>query len=364
MIDLLDRSYEPALEEIGEYVGNPVFQKFCLEIQEKYKGKEKIEFSSCSLEPGWNIKFKKSGKSLCTIYPKESFFTVLVVIGKKEKETVESMLPGLSAELQDIYRQTKEGNGQRWLMIDLEDQDSIYQDTLRLIGTRTEPRKEKENGGLADYLPIWGQLTRAQQDRLSESMVRRFIKKGTVIHNGSMDCAGLLLVISGQLRAYILSDEGREITIYRLFERDLCLFSASCMIRSIQFEVIIQAEKDSDLWIIPTEVYHQIMEESAAVANYTNEVMASRFSEVMWLIEQILWKSLDKRISSFLLEESAIENTDRLKITHETIAGHLGTHREVVTRMLHYFQNEGMVALSRGMIEITDRKKLETFCKE
>lgn len=85
---------------------------------------------------------------------------------------------------------------------------------------------------------------------------------------------------------------------------------------------------------------------------------------MMWLVEQIMWKSLDKRISSFLLEESAIENSDRLKITHEMIAGHLGTHREVVTRMLHYFQNEGMITLSRGTVEIINRKKLEAFCKE
>ena len=212
--------------------------------------------------------------------------------------------------------------------------------------------------------PVWDRLSADQQSRILSNLVFREIKKGTVIHSGSADCTGLLLVKSGQLRAYILSDEGREITIYRLFDRDLCLFSASCMMRSIQFEITIQAEKDSSLWIIPTEIYQQIMKESAPLSNYTNEIMASRFSEVMWLVEQIMWKSLDKRISSFLLEESAIENSDRLKITHETIAGHLGTHREVVTRMLHYFQNEGMIALSRGTVEIINRKKLEAFCKE
>lgn len=91
-----------------------------------------------------------------------------------------------------------------------------------------------------------------------------------------------------------------------------------------------------------------------AVANFTSELMATRFSEVMWLIEQIMWKSLDKRVAAFLLEESAIEGTALLKITHETIANHLGTHREVITRMLRYFQSEGLVKLSRGAIEVTD----------
>ena len=212
-----------------------------------------------------------------------------------------------------------------------------------------------------DYFPIWDHLNQDQQGRLQNSVALRSAPKGTVLHNGDMDCTGLLLVKSGQLRAYILSDEGREITLYRLFDRDMCLFSASCMMRSIQFEVTIEAEKDSRLWIIPPEVYQRLMEESAPVANYTNELMASRFSEVMWLMEQIMWKSLDKRLAAFLLEEAAIEGTDELKITHETIANHLGSHREVITRMLRYFQNEGMVKLSRGMVAILDREKLEAL---
>lgn len=211
----------------------------------------------------------------------------------------------------------------------------------------------------SQYFPIWNKLTDDQRQRISQRVVRREVKKGTLLHDGSNECTGLLLVRTGQLRAYILSDEGREITIYRLFDRDMCLFSASCIMRSIQFEVTVEAEKDTDLWVIPAEIYQSIMEESAPVSNYTNELMASRFSDVMWLMEQVMWKSLDKRVAAFLLEEMSIEGTDQLKITHETIANHLGSHREVITRMLRYFQNEGMVKLSRGMIEITDAEKLE-----
>ena len=204
-------------------------------------------------------------------------------------------------------------------------------------------------------------FTADQQRWVSDSIQHRTIKKGTVVHNGSLDCAGLLLIESGQLRAYMLSDEGREITLYRLFDMDICLFSASCMMRSVQFEIIIQAEKDTQLWVIPPQVYKKLMEESAPVANYTNELMASRFSEVMWLVEQIMWKSLDKRLAAFLLEESAIEGTPTLKLTHEMIANHLGSHREVITRMLRYFQSEGMVRLSRGTVTLTDEDKLQAL---
>lgn len=209
--------------------------------------------------------------------------------------------------------------------------------------------------------PIWDKLSPSQQERILGSLSERSVERGTILHNGTADCAGLLLVRSGQLRAYILSEEGREITLYRLFDRDICLFSASCVMRSIQFDVTIAAEKDTDLWIIPAEVYRQLMEESAPLSNYTNELMAGRFSEVMWLIEQVMWKSMDQRVAAFLLEESAIEGTNRLTITHETIANHLGTHREVVTRMLRYFQNEGTVKLSRGLVELTDEAKLKAL---
>ena len=212
-----------------------------------------------------------------------------------------------------------------------------------------------------DYFPIWEKLEPAQQNRLLDSLIARKVEKGTVIHNGSMDCTGLLVVESGQLRAYILSDEGREITLYRLFDRDICLLSASCMIRSIQFDVTVVAEKDTRLWVIPAEVYKGVMESSAPAANFTNELMATRFTDVMWLIEQIMWKSLDKRLAAFLLEEAAIEGSNELKITHEAIANHMGSHREVITRMLRYFQGEGLVRLSRGTVAILDEERLKSL---
>lgn len=209
--------------------------------------------------------------------------------------------------------------------------------------------------------PVWDKLSQAQQARLLACLSSRQVKRGSVIHNGSLECTGLLLVRSGQLRAHILSEEGREVTLYRLFDRDACLLSASCLLRGIQFDITIEAEKDTDLWVIPAEVYRQLMDESAPAANYINELMASRFSEVMWLVEQIMWKSMDRRVAAFLLEEASVEGTKQLTITHETIANHLGTHREVVTRMLRYFQSEGMVRLSRGAVEISDREKLEVL---
>lgn len=136
MIDLQDKNYSPVLEEIGEYIRNPLFQEFYSELKETFQCREKIEFSSCSWERGWNIKFKKSGKTLCTIYPRENYFTAMLVVGRKEKEPFEAILPECSTEMQEIYRQTKEGNGQRWLMLDLQDKGGLYRDALRLAALR------------------------------------------------------------------------------------------------------------------------------------------------------------------------------------------------------------------------------------
>lgn len=136
MLDIENKSYCPNLQEISGYIKNSAFKQFCLEIKIKYKCNGKIEYSSCSYEKGWNIKFKKSGKTLCTIYPRKNYFTVMVVIGKKEKEDIQHILHELSHSIQEIYQNTKEGNNQKWLMIDLKDDDEVYKDTLRLIEIR------------------------------------------------------------------------------------------------------------------------------------------------------------------------------------------------------------------------------------
>ena len=136
MIDIQDKNICPTLEEMGQYIRNSVFLEFCSEIKRLYQCKEKIEFSSCSWEKGWNLKLKKGGKTLCTVYPREHYFTVMIVVGRNKQKFVETILPECTPQLQEIYHQTKEGNGQRWLMIDLEDRDDLYEDILCLIEIR------------------------------------------------------------------------------------------------------------------------------------------------------------------------------------------------------------------------------------
>lgn len=211
---------------------------------------------------------------------------------------------------------------------------------------------------ISSFFPIWNTLTESDRNALNAAAIERTFSKGEILHRSADECTGLMLVRSGQIRAYTVSQEGKEVTLYRLLDGDICLFSASCIINSISFDITLSAEKDTAVIVVAADVYKRVMKSSAPLSNFTNEIMASRFSEVMWLVEQIMWKSFDKRLASFLIEESNIEGSLTLKLTHETIGNHLGSPREVVTRMLKYFADEGLVVLTRGAVTISDPGRL------
>ena len=191
------------------------------------------------------------------------------------------------------------------------------------------------------YLPFWKQLSQPQQEKILREAVLKTAKKGEIIHRGNADCLGFVIVKCGQLRAFVTSGEGKEITVYRMFERDLCLLAASCIFRTIDFEIWMEAREETIYWVIPPYAYQELMDTSLSVMKYTNELMAERFSDVMWTIEEA-------------------KNSGKMEfsLTHDRAARELGSAREVVTRMLRYFQQEGLVLLSRGKIRVLDEERL------
>lgn len=211
---------------------------------------------------------------------------------------------------------------------------------------------------MKEYFPFWESLSQEQKELLAGRMVKRRFAKGAFLHRGTEECTGLLAVTEGQLRAYTLSEEGKELTLYRLFAGDVCLLSAACALGGMQLDVLVSAEQDSVVVQIPADIYKKLMEDAAPVANYTNHLMASRFSDVMWLLDQVLNKKLDSRLAALLLEEEELSGGEALSLTHEQLANHLGSVREVVTRMLRYFQKEGLVELGRGNIRLLNKEKL------
>ena len=136
MICRENRAYPPSMAEISDYIHNPLWDTFCAYLEKNYRVKPALAFSKCSWEPGWNIRFQKGGRSLCTVYPRENTFAVMVVIGRKEKGRFEAALPSFRPEIQQIYRDTQEGNGQKWLMIELENHDALYEDVKRMLEIR------------------------------------------------------------------------------------------------------------------------------------------------------------------------------------------------------------------------------------
>ena len=208
------------------------------------------------------------------------------------------------------------------------------------------------------YFPFWDKLSDEQKSYLSERIRIKTFKSGERIHDAS-DCLGFLVVVSGRLRAYAISEEGKELTLYRLLEYDACLFSASCAINSLSFDVMVYAETDAEAVYIPSDVYKRLLNESLVVANYTNELMASRLSDIMQVMDQIVNKRMDSRIADFLLEESVLEESATLKLTHSQIANHLGSAREVASRILKLFESDGAIELGRGEIRILDADALK-----
>lgn len=204
-------------------------------------------------------------------------------------------------------------------------------------------------------------LSKQQLEQIHNYSSAVHYQKGQFLRSDHDNCIGLLLVKEGTIRVYITSDEGREVTLYRLTSGEQCILSASCILDAIDFDISIVAETECDIIQISSSVFSQLAKENVYVELFSYKLATERFSDVMWTFQEILFTSFDKRLAAFLLDESLRLNSDTINMTHEQIAKHMGSAREVVSRMLKYFSSEGLVILSRGGIQIVDKKKLRTF---
>lgn len=211
---------------------------------------------------------------------------------------------------------------------------------------------------LSKNLPFWNKLNTEQKERLYNHTSFAVYNKGQNIHGTTGNCTGAVYVKSGTLRSYMLSDEGKEITLYRLYPGDICMLSASCVLQSITFDVFVDAEEKSEVYIISSGFFAQLMEENVYVENFALKTATERFSDVMWAMQQILFMSFDRRLAVFLLEESAKSGSDTVKLTQEQVAKYMGSAREVVSRMLKYFSTEKLVEVSRGGVKLLDKARL------
>lgn len=209
--------------------------------------------------------------------------------------------------------------------------------------------------------PFWEELNTEEQKMIADSVAVRQMRKGESMQRGMGECSGMVYVEKGQLRAFIVSEEGREVTLYRIYGGELCVLSASCLMDAIVFDVMIEAVEETTLLVLPSPVLNTIMTKEPQVELSLYRMVTERFSDVMWTMQQILFMGADQRVAHFLWDEMAKTRGTTIRLTHDEVARFIGSAREVVSKVLKYFVEEGVVALSRGKIEILDKAKLRSY---
>ena len=213
-------------------------------------------------------------------------------------------------------------------------------------------------GCLAKGFPFWNDLTPEEQEMLCRYTRPVHYAKGARVHSPLESCVGILLLRSGQLRAYLLSEDGRDVTLYRLFGGEVCILSASCVMDSVNIDLYIDAEEDTEAYCISAGIFRRLMQQNVHVRCYAYQMTAERFSDSMWTMQQVLFMSADRRLAIFLTDELAKTGGDEVRMTHDQMAKYMGSAREVVSRMLKYFAQEGWVRLFRGGVQVLDRSGL------
>jgi len=214
---------------------------------------------------------------------------------------------------------------------------------------------------LKEHLNFWDKLNDKEKQLLINNVSSVKYNKGENLHGGDKNCVGHLLVKTGELRVYILSEEGRDVTLYRLVPGDTCVLSASCVLNHISFDVMIDAEQETEVLLLNIGAFSKLKESNIHVENYAYKVAADRFSDIMWAMEQILFTSFEKRLAVFLYDEMVKNKSNKINLTHEQIARYVGSAREVVSRTLKNFESQGILKLSRGKLSIIDKEKLRSL---
>ena len=222
-------------------------------------------------------------------------------------------------------------------------------------------RSEPLESLLPKSLPFWNKINSNERDAIIRNISDIRYEKGTCLSGSDDSCAGVFLVRSGTLRVYMLSEEGKDLTLFRLNPGDVCILSASCVLKMIRFEVLIEAESDCRILVINAGFFSELAERNVWVENFSYKIAAERFSDVIEAIQRILFMSVDKRLANFLLEEMETRGSDVIAVTHEQIARYIGSAREVVSRTLKSFYVLGAVELSRNGVKIIDKKLLRSM---
>ena len=205
---------------------------------------------------------------------------------------------------------------------------------------------------------FWKKLDNESKEKIiSETIVEKY-NKGQIIYNPTQKCKGMIKIIKGELRVYMISEDGKEMNLYKLFEGDVCTLSASCIMEEIMFDTFMKAEEETEIIVTNIIALKEIMEKNIYLENYMYKQTVIKFSEFVWNLQDIMFTKLEKRLALFLLKQ---EINSEIYITHEQIANQLGSAREVISRILKKFEKNDILELSRGKIIIKNNKELKNI---
>ena len=211
---------------------------------------------------------------------------------------------------------------------------------------------------LLPRLPFWANLSSDEKAVVSQRAVTKRFAKGQLVSSNSSSCLGIVLILSGGVRVGLVSDEGREITLFRAGEGEVCVSTASCVIRQLAFDTDVTAETDTAILVIPSSVCAKLMESNIHVRAFVLEMQAERYSQTVRAIQAMLFKRFDQRLAMYLVSEHDRTGSAEVKKTQEEIARDVNSAREVVARMLHEFSTRGLVEIRRGSIWLLDIEAL------
>lgn len=208
---------------------------------------------------------------------------------------------------------------------------------------------------ISDHFPELTELSAENKKILEQGINVVTAPAGTVMFSEGSECKGYVMLLEGTVRVQKTSEDGREIVLYRVETGEACIMTTTCLISDDQYGAEGIAETDITLAVVPQDVFNKLLAQSEKFRSFVFEVYAKRMSMLMMLVEEVVFKKLDKRLAQLLGDRKS----DEFEITHQDIAMELGSVREVVSRQLKVFERQGLIKLGRGLIRIEDRAGLQ-----
>ena len=214
---------------------------------------------------------------------------------------------------------------------------------------------------IINNLPFYNFLSEKDKlDIVKHSNLESF-KAGQTIVSKDDFCTGFVLVIDGQLRSYMSSNSGKEITLFRLFNLDTCILSSSCSFPNLICDINLVSEKPSNLLIINGEYFKDLSSRNLQVLDVFLKVTQSKLSDILLVLDSVVFFSLESRLANYLIDKYYSNDSLHIYITHDIIARDLGSAREVISKVLKKFENNNWIKISRGHIQIINLEMLKSF---